>query len=192
MVSCILLSAGESSRFGSPKALADWHGQPVITHILQTLEMSQVAEIIVVLGSDQDRIKPVLLNHKNAQVVYNKDYKFGQTSSFQAGVREASNQASGFMLWPVDCPSISVETINTLCEVSAADHHQIVIPTHDEKRGHPPIFPAHLKELILDVPRDSGLNSLFQHHTELIQHVAVNDLGVRQTFNTPEEFDQLK
>ena len=192
MISAILLSAGQSSRFGSPKALADWHDQPVIEAILKTLELSEVSEIIVVLGAHRAEIQPVLLKHTSLKVVYNKDHKFGQTSSFQAGLREASGSAQGFMLWPVDYPAITAATIQTLCTQYEKDHHRIVIPTFNNKKGHPPILPKLLKEIILDVPVELGINTVLQQHADLVDMCAVDDPGVRATFNTREELAQIK
>src|SRR5438093_2568565 len=86
MTSCILLSAGLSTRFGSAKALAKLGDQTVIECLLKTLVESDLAEIIVVLGAHADKIKPHILNHTKVKVVYNKDYILGQTSSVKAGV----------------------------------------------------------------------------------------------------------
>ncbi|VAX34845.1 hypothetical protein MNBD_UNCLBAC01-1087, partial [hydrothermal vent metagenome] len=86
MLSCILLSAGASARFGSPKALAKQpsNNRPIIEKIQKTLLKTKIDEIIIVLGAHAESIKPFLLKHKNIKVVYNKDHNFGQTSSFKA------------------------------------------------------------------------------------------------------------
>ena len=98
MISCILLSAGLSKRFGSPKALADISGVSVIRYIQNTLIESKIGEIVVVLGANKEKIKSHILNHKKIKVVYNKDYNFGQTSSFKAGLSQISNDSKGIML----------------------------------------------------------------------------------------------
>lgn len=64
MISCILLSAGESKRLGSPKALVKLNGESVIEHIQKTLLSSKIKEIIIVLGADKDKIKPFILKNK--------------------------------------------------------------------------------------------------------------------------------
>jgi len=92
MIACILLSAGLSQRFGSPKALAQWNTGTVIEHLQNLLVKSQVDEIIVVCGAHADQIKPHILEHKQVRFVYNKDYNFGQTSSFKAGLKSVSRR----------------------------------------------------------------------------------------------------
>ncbi len=51
MVTCILLSAGSSQRFGSPKALAELYDETVLEHLQKMLLATQVGEIIIVLGA---------------------------------------------------------------------------------------------------------------------------------------------
>ena len=76
MVSCLLLAAGSSQRFNSPKALAPINGKTVIEHLQNILLATPLDEVIIVLGAHQEAIKPFLLNHKRVKVVYNKDHKF--------------------------------------------------------------------------------------------------------------------
>ena len=89
MITCILLSAGLSERFGSPKALACLSDSTVIEHLQNTLLQSCCDKIIVVLGAHASLIQPFIFIHSRIRVVYNKDYYFGQTSSLQAGWRQA-------------------------------------------------------------------------------------------------------
>ena len=74
MVTCILLSAGESRRFGSPKALATIGTTNAIGRIQTTLLSTPVSEIIIVLGSGSKTIEPYVFNHKKVRIVYNKNY----------------------------------------------------------------------------------------------------------------------
>jgi len=142
MIPCVLLSAGESERFGSPKALADLHNETVIEHLQKILLETQVSEIIVVLGACADQIKPYLLDHKKVRFVYNKDYNFGQTSSFKVGVEAVSRDAKGIMLLPVDYPLVLADTINALIRYFLDNNPRILIPTFKDKKGHPPLYSA--------------------------------------------------
>ena len=106
MTTCILLSAGLSERFGSPKALARLHGMTVIEHIQTTLLQSSCDQIIVVLGAHHKEVQPSIFIHSRIRIVYNKTYYFGQTSSVQAGWREVVDSTQGVLFLPVDCPLI--------------------------------------------------------------------------------------
>ncbi len=117
MISLILLRGGVSSRFGSPKALAPWGAGVLIAHLQDMLLSTNLDEIIIVLGSSAQQIKPLVLKHNKIKVVYNKDYKFGQTSSFKAGLQEVSASAQAVGLLPVDFPLIKKETIGDVAHV---------------------------------------------------------------------------
>lgn len=191
MISCILLSAGESLRFGSPKALASLKGQTVIEYICQKLKNSQIAETIIVLGAHKELIEPYLLKHKDIRVVYNNHYKFGQSSSFKCGVETASADAKGFMLLPVDCPFILTETLDRIMAQFECDPQSLLIPSFKRRKGHPPIFPQWLRSEILNMENTLGMNSLIDAHQNKTNIVDFDDPGIVQTFNTPEEWDAL-
>lgn len=189
MISCIILAAGESRRFGSPKALATVGALTVIHHIQKTLLDAGLEEILVVLGADAELIKLEVFNHTQVRVVHNKDYKLGQTSSFQAGVREASAPSRGFMLLPVDYPCIGRSTIEHLARHFVQNQMKVLVPLCEGRRGHPPVFHADLREDILALAADEGVNSLYDRHPPSL--LQVKDTGVLQTFNTPQELQQI-
>ena len=192
MISCLLLAAGSSKRFGSPKALAMVDGKTVIQHIQMTLVNSNVGEIVVVLGDHVESIKSHILNHKRVRVVYNKDYNLGQTSSFKAGLRAVSLESSGIMLLPVDVPFIKTATVNSLIEEFDKNNPAILIPTYQEKKGHPPIFNVYLKDELLCWQDTFGLNEFARKHQADSVAISAGDEGVLRSFNTPSEFEEIK
>jgi len=189
MYTCILLSAGSSERFGSPKALAQISGTTIIEHIQQTLLKSRCEQIIVVLGGHADQIAPSIFNHKRIRVVYNNRYNLGQTSSVQTGWREAENTSQGIMFLPVDCPLVLASSIDTIMDHFTENEAEILIPTYKGRKGHPPVFHQRLKDEILGLTTDQGLNSLFARHPPKM--LEVNDPGIIKSFNTPQELEAI-
>ena len=192
MVTCVLLSAGVSQRFGSPKALAKLHGETVVEHLQKMLAETQVSEIIVVLGAHADQIKPYILNHKKVKFVYNKDYNFGQTSSFKAGLEGVSDNSRGVLLLPVDYPIICADTIDLLIRHFLDNHPPILIPTFEGHKGHPPLFSIDLRDEFLALDNESGLNTIARAHQDETAVLPVEDVGVISAFNTLEEFELIK
>ncbi len=189
MISCILLTAGESKRFGSPKALADIQNQKTIQVLQEKLIQSLIDEIIIVTGAFENLINPYVLNHSKVRVVHNKDYKLGQTSSFQTGLNIVDKNSKGIMLLPIDCPFILTTSIDTLICYFRKHVHDILIPSYQEKKGHPPILNAKLKNEILNLPPNKGLNSLIKlYQTKVLE---INDPGIIQSFNTKEELEKI-
>jgi molybdenum cofactor cytidylyltransferase len=191
MISCIVLSAGLSSRFKSPKALALIENIPAITYLLKKLCVSQISDIVIVLGDNKEAILPHLFKHKVIRVVYNNDYKLGQTSSVQAGLKKLSSSAKGFMILPIDCPFVKTETINNLIAHFTKNQPDILIPTHTGLRGHPPTFRNELKVEILKLPQTKGLNTITQNSIYKMETLDLPDPGITQTFNTPAELNRI-
>jgi len=185
MITCILLSAGLSERFGSPKALAYVAGDTVIRHVQNTLLQSTCDEIIVVLGANAQEIQPSIFIHSRVRVVYNKEYYFGQVSSVQAGWRQVNEASEGVLFLPVDCPLVKASSVDKIIQHFRKHSPDILIPSYQNKKGHPPIFHQRLKSKALNLSRDQGLNSLFIDHPPQI--IEMDDPGIVQSFNTPEE-----
>lgn len=191
MLSCLLLAAGQSQRFGSPKALAEINGQVIIQRLQQTILDAKIDELIIVLGAYSQEIEPFLLNHNQVKFVYNKDYNFGQTSSFLKGLEKISPLSQGVMLMPVDYPCVTRQTFDSLREEFYRQPQKIIIPVYQGKKGHPPVFPIRLKDRFLKLNYSEGINSLYRELSGEIVLCPVEDPGVIQTFNTPQEFEKI-
>lgn len=189
MVSCVLLSAGYSSRFGSPKALAKVGSISVIEHMVSGLLTTQIDRVLVILGAGADQIKPHVLKHKQINIVYNKNFNLGQTSSFKAGLSALPDETSGIMLLPVDYPFVQPATIDALIAEFTRTKPAVLVPTYHSRNGHPPIFSSTLRDGFLSLDEAQGVNQIVHKHTAL--QFPVDDEGVVATFNTPQEFDRL-
>lgn len=192
MISCILLAAGLSRRFGSPKAMAKLNGETIIEHIEKMLLKTKIEEVVVVLGAHYDQVQSCILNHKRVRFVYNKDYILGQTTSFQIGLQNVSSQFLGAMLYPVDYPLIKPSIIDTLCIEFLEKLPSFIVPSFEDKKGHPPIFHRRLREELLGLDHDVGINRIIHRHEKDGIILPVSDPGVIKTFNTPEEFMLMK
>lgn len=190
MNSCILLAAGASSRFGSPKALATIGGKTIVERLQRTLIGSKLEKIVIVLGADRAAIEPFLLKHKKIKIVYNKDHNLGQTSSFKAGCRALAGKTN-ILLLPIDYPCVKSETIDRLIEAFERRPCDCLVPAYKAKRGHPPVFAASLRKEILALSDEAGVNELVRRHALAARELSVDDPGVVLSFNTREEFEAL-
>lgn len=191
MISCIVLAAGESRRFGSPKPLARIGAQTVITRLLKTLLETKIGEIIVVLGADAETIKPEISRDKRIKIVLNKDFFLGQGSSFKAGLAALNRSCQGVFLLPVDTPFVRKETFDMLIKTSVQNPSLIIVPTYDDHKGHPPIIPRGLFQEYVDLKPGQPLFTVLRRHETEILKIPVQDKGVVQSFNTPEEFKKI-
>lgn len=191
MVSCIVLAAGTSARFGSPKPLALFHARPVIEILQERLLGTRLSEIIIVLGHEADLIRPFIFKDPRIRSVVNADYRLGQTSSFKAGLKAVDPGSHGIMLLPVDMPALKPETYEGLIAAFLESSCLACVPTFEGRKGHPPIFSYHLKEEFMKLKDEEPLATVLRHHDAEIIKVPVADEGVVLSFNTPSELQDM-
>ena len=188
----VILAAGLSERFGSSKALAEFKNQKLIEYLQSQMLSIPDLKLIIVLGAYAQDVTPFIFNHKNVQFVYNKDYKFGQTSSFQCGLKEISSETKGVFLLPMDCPFISSQTITSMMSYFITHAPLILIPTKDGRKGHPPLFHVQLMDDILSMSHEQGMNEVAYHHQQELVLFPTQDMGILDTFNTQDEYLELR
>jgi molybdenum cofactor cytidylyltransferase len=81
----IVLAAGESTRFGQPKQLLDWRGQPFVHAVAQNALNAGLSPVLVVTGANAEQVGPAVMD-LDVKVVRNDEWKSGQGSSIKAGV----------------------------------------------------------------------------------------------------------
>jgi CTP:molybdopterin cytidylyltransferase MocA len=169
--------------------LARIDGILIIERLLRTVLSSGIEEIIVVLGAHREDIKPHILKHKTIKIVYNKDYKHGQTSSFKKGISFLAPSSQGVFLLPIDYPFISSLTMNMMMNAFQKHKFQVIIPTYQQQKGHPPLFTRNIIDEIKGWNDDRGLNTLAQHIPMETCLFPVQDKGVILSFNTVQELN---
>ena len=192
MISCILLAAGESKRFGSPKPLAKMGPKTIIETTVAGLLKTQLLETIVVLGAYAQNISPFITGDPRIKIGLNSNYQNGQTSSVKTGLSYLSPQTKGIMLLPIDMPLVKNITIDRLLEIFLDRNPLILIPTFNDRKGHPPIFSVKLLKELQSLKDDEPLYTIGNQHADQTLLFPVDDEGVVLSFNTPEEFDRIK
>lgn len=200
MLAAVILSAGESSRMGSPKALVPFRGKTFLQHLLEAIRKSQgekgdrkIGLTRVVLGAQAEKISATLGLDPN-DIVINKDWKSGQLSSIQAAIRSlprgAKEETDGMMLFLVDHPLITSQLVETMAKAFYESKKPIVLPTFHGKRGHPVIFARRLYEELLDADPQRGARTVVWAHAAEVLEVPTNEEGVVLNLNDPEALRQ--
>ena len=102
MIVAVVLSAGESSRMGRPKALLPIGGSMFLERIVTAFKSSKVGEIIVVLGHNAEALRSKM-SHLPAKFVINPDYMRGQLSSLHVAIRALdAEKVDGILVHLVD------------------------------------------------------------------------------------------
>lgn len=191
MIVAVVLSAGESSRMGRPKALLPIDGQTFIEKIVGALKKSSVAKVIVVLGHNADEMRRHI-QHLPIEILVNPDYKLGQLSSLQVAVRSLEKEADcdGMLVHLVDHPYVNTKLVETMIKRCEETAKLIIVPRYNGKRGHPVIFSRKLFQELLAAPMDQGAKAVVDAHRADTLEIDTEDEGITLDIDTPEIYRQ--
>jgi molybdenum cofactor cytidylyltransferase len=189
MIVGVVLSAGESSRMGRPKALLPIEGQTFLERIVAALKKTQVGKIIVVLGHDAENMTREI-KHLPVEILINSDYQLGQLSSLQTAVRhlQSDEHCDGMLVHLVDHPYIDGKLVDLMIQRFYEGGKLIILPRYQGKRGHPVIFSRSLFRQLLDAPMEQGAKAVVNAHAKETLEIAAGDEGVTIDIDTPDEY----
>lgn len=190
-VSGVILSAGESKRMGQTKALLDFYGTPLITHLAKEYLEGGISELIIVTNPIiNEKVKQALSSDLTevVKITINENYKSGMFSSVKKGIENTNYE--NVLLGLVDNPLINSHIIETLIE--SFDGESILIPLFKGRKGHPIIIPSKIrKEIINEDTFDSSLREILLRHEEIIRFVNVNDESVVTDIDVFEDYERV-
>jgi molybdenum cofactor cytidylyltransferase len=191
MITAVVLSAGESSRMGRPKALLPIDGQSFIERIVGALKRGGLERIVVVLGFDAEEMRKEI-EYLPVEIVVNPEYQRGQLSSLQSALRHLSGvtNCDGVMVHLVDHPYIDAKLIDVMLRRFSETKSLIVVPRHQGKRGHPVIFSRALFSELLDAPMAEGAKAVVNAHRAETLEIDTEDVGITLDIDTPELYRQ--
>ena len=191
MIAGLILAAGESSRMGTDKATLTYRDRTFLELVVQTLREIDIERIAVVLGHHAQEIQRHV-KIEAAQVVINPDYKSGQTSSLQVGLRSLiADNLEAIVLCLVDHPAVSAETVRRLVATFRECGAPLVIPTCRGRRGHPVLIGRQVFDELLRLASDTGADSVLRKYRQATQFVEVEDEGVVIDVDDPESYRRL-
>jgi len=186
-VAGLILAAGESRRMGSPKALLQYHGETFLDRLIGIFA-AKCSPVIVVVGAHRDMILSAVRRATEAVVVENAEYRLGQLSSMQCGLRAVPDDLDGVLFTLVDHPAVRADTIDYLLAGPAAP---LRIPRYGGRRGHPIFFTQGLIREFLALPVNSSAKEVVTRHAPEIGYVDVDDPGVITDVDDAEAYRRL-
>ncbi|HLQ27253.1 MAG TPA: nucleotidyltransferase family protein [Acidiferrobacterales bacterium] len=168
-VSAILLAAGESQRMnGRNKLLLSVGGAPLFRRSLETLLNSELGEIVVVLGYQQELLRPFISGGR-IKICYNENYKDGHMSSIYTGWQALREPCDGVMICLADQPFLTSMDVNTLIAAFAGrGRHSIVVPSYQGQRGNPVVFAYQYRASVLQNNRNRGCRYLIDENPDQV------------------------
>ena len=218
-VAGIILAAGESTRFGKPKQLLDWHGEPFVRAVARKALAAGLSPVAVVTGSNAAAVEAAVRD-LDVIIVHNSNWQSGQSSSIVAGVKEitpslpppnppqkerllkepraadlgempfrAEGVGAGIFLL-ADQPQVTVEVMRALVESHRREMPAIVAPLIlEERRGNPVLFDRVTFADLLTLRGDVGGRAIFHKHK--VEFLPWHDDALLLDVDTPEDYQRL-
>ncbi|MCH9044595.1 MAG: nucleotidyltransferase family protein [SAR324 cluster bacterium] len=192
-VSAVLLAAGSSSRMGGTnKLLLPYGGRTLIEHMADVLLASRLAEVVVVLGHEAEKVR-TRLKGRALTLVEHPHYAEGMGSSLRAGLRRVSPHAEAIMVCLTDQPLLEPGDIDRLIGAfGQAKGQDIVVPIHRDQRGNPVLFSArYLDEVLATRGPVAGCKGIVQRNPGAVQEVEMPNDHILRDIDTPEDYRAL-
>lgn len=184
----ILLSGGASTRFGgSPKALVSAGERSAIRRMAEVSLERGYDPVLVVVGPHHHPISEELRGLE-VQMIDSERWYEGRTASVQSGLR-AIPAGDDVVLWPVDHPFVSSRTLDRLEVARDSDALGLwFVPTYRGEGGHPVLWKDRVRADVLELRSDAPIRALMPELGPQVRRVAVDDPGVLESIDTPEEY----
>lgn len=196
MIPAIIAAAGKSSRMGPPKQLLPWGGSTVLATVVSNLEEVGIGPVVCVLGRERTKIE-MALSATNAHLLENPAYATTEMiHSFQLGLAYLKeNQPpsiAGTLFSLGDQPHISTQTLHQIHRQIRETANNIVIPSHNMRRGHPFYIPRAIWQEILDLGPDETLRQVLHAHRDSITYVNLETDEILWDMDTPAEYELMR
>lgn len=166
----LVLAAGKSSRMKSIKQLEKINTKTLLEITLDTAKKVTPKNIFCVLGANAKKILQEI-SIKDVQIIYNRNFESGLSSSIVAGVHHFKNEKltfDGVLILLADQPAITVFYLQSLIEKFNLHPTKIVASVYNHNYGVPVIVPQSYFTDLLHLKGDKGAKHFLMHHKECI------------------------
>ena len=193
MKAAIILAAGESSRMGFPKQLAEYKGKTILETVVETVS-NNIENTIVVLGHENETLTEKI-DFKESTILINESWEEGIISSIRTGLFYLSSQKNvdEVLIFLGDQPAINSEVIKKLLNTKH-DDDEVVAPQYRYEIGYPILIPRFFWNKLELITQDDidGDDSVFKNF-ELIDYFETSESKIKIVnfnFLKPTDFDK--
>lgn len=189
----VILAAGDSSRMGRPKALLSVPGEKArtfLSKIIVTAATAGLQPVRIVAGRHKEQIThayPDLVDN----LIENPQPELGQLHSLRLGLESIGEEVEGAVVFLVDHPLMSVETVKALMGSFFSTGNPIVIPQYKGRRGHPVLFGRQIFGELSNAPLNEGARFVVRSNPDLVTIVEVDDSWILADIDTPEDYKKV-
>lgn len=209
-VMAVILAAGAASRYGQPKQLLDYHGQPFVRRVAQTALAAGLSPVRIVTGANAEAVEAAVTDLA-VEIVRNAEWQEGQASSIRAGLnpnplpgppqnpmkfsrilgrvaRQRQGRVGAVIFILADQPQVTAHVLTALKARHAEGLFPIVAPLIADRRGNPVLFDRTTFPDLLKLSGDVGGRALFREYA--VEYIPWHDESL--LFDVDDEDDYRK
>ncbi len=187
-VAGIVLAGGAARRFGRPKQLLDYHGQPFVRAAAISALQAGLDPVVVVTGAEAEAVRRALTGLP-LQLVHNPNWAEGQSASIRAGLQALPPTCSGAIFLLADQPQVTPSVLHALREAHARSGEAVIAPLVDGQRANPVLFDARTFPALLALRGDVGGRAIFSRFAP--HYLPWQDRALLLDVDTPEDYARL-
>lgn len=190
-VAGLLLAAGAGRRMGTPKALVELGGEPLVARALRALHDAGCTPRVVVVGAAADAAAVAArAADPDAVVVTAAAWERGMGESLRAGLEVVPPDVEAALVLLVDTPGIGPDALARVAAAATPDG--IVRGSYGGRPGHPVVFGRdHLAAVAAAAHDDVGARGYLAGRDD-VRAVEVGDVATRDDVDTPADLASLQ
>jgi molybdenum cofactor cytidylyltransferase len=174
---------------GAFKPLLPFGDKTVIECCIDYLRDGGVETVVVVLGHRADEVRKRLAQLP-VTFALNPDPNSEMGASIAAGVRELPKSAQAVLIALSDHPGVPATVVQSVIE-EWHNGTRLVIPTWQNRGGHPVLVDLAFRSELLDLSAGGGLRSLFDAHPNEVKRLAVDSPFIARDMDTWDDYRVL-
>ena len=168
-IGCLVMAAGNSTRYQGNKLAALFRGKPIIEYALDAVPADRFAAVTVV--TQYPEIEALARQHGFA-VIRNEHPDWGISHTIRLGT-EAMQDCNAILYMVADQPLLDDASVERILECWRQHPCNIVGASHNGKRGNPCIFPKEFFEELMALEEDHGGNTVIRRYPDRLLTVEV-------------------
>jgi len=182
----VVLGAGKSSRFGTPKQLLPFGDTTLLGQAVRNADASALDRVVVVLGRASEELR-ASVDFGRAEVVENTAYGTGCASSLLAGLDTAGGDCEAIALLLGDQPGVRSEFIDHVVATWRRERPWAAVTSYVGCLGHPFVFAREAFGELRGLHGDKAVWKLIEAHPERVSRVKI-EAPLPPDVDTPEDY----
>jgi molybdenum cofactor cytidylyltransferase len=179
----VILAAGGSSRFGSPKLNEKWRGEFILRQVVEMVLASGCEPMVVVLGADYEQLSGSI-SDLPVPILENPQWSDGQSTSLIAGLQAIKNRCDAIIFVLGDMPAIDQAVLSALVDAHRVTLESVIAPYAGGRWGNPVLFDRRTFRDLATLEGDRGGRALFEKYPP---YAISGHKGVLLDIDTPDD-----